>query len=108
MVKKVIHVFAVVCFLSCSSKEEQCEANSSLIQTPYAYKFMLLFVDDKKTYSNACVANSWGINDFTQVLVPINLYPMKPIYFVISLLILTTAPAQTFKKSVLKVLILFL
>ena len=34
------------------------------------------------------------------MLVPINLYPMKPIYFVISLLILTTAPAQNIQEEI--------
>ena len=67
MVKKVIHVFAVVCFLSCSSKEEQCEANLSPDPDTLCIQIYAPVCGcNKKTYSNACVANSWGINDFTQ------------------------------------------
>ena len=62
---------------------------------------MLLFVDVTRKPIRMLVWQIVGeLMILLKVLVPINLYSMKRIYFAISLLILTTAPAQNIQEEI--------
>ena len=67
MLKKPFYVLFLLMLYACPKVEEDCQANASQDPTLVCIQiYDPVCGCNNMTYSNACIAKSWGVNQFSQ------------------------------------------
>ena len=67
MLKKAFYVLFLLMLYACPKVEEDCQANATQDPTLVCIQiYDPVCGCNNMTYSNACIAESWGVNQFSQ------------------------------------------
>lgn len=67
MLKKPFYVLFLLMLYACPKVEEDCQANATQDPTLVCIQiYDPVCGCNNMTYSNACIAESWGVNQFSQ------------------------------------------